>query len=159
MAFLLKLLTSKDSFLRRRIISRTIPFLNTRINHYTSQLGLPHVVKFDADLSCTVSEFGRDLDFGNLSAGEKKRVNTGMALAFRDVLHHLHAKSNLLLIDELDGALDSSGIDAIVRILKEKSRDEALGIYVISHHPQIQGRLDRTLIIQKEHGFSTIVSD
>lgn len=157
MAFLLKLLTSKDSFLRRRIISRTIPFLNTRINHYTSQLGLPHVVKFDADLSCTVSEFGRDLDFGNLSAGEKKRVNTGMALAFRDVLHHLHAKSNLLIIDELDGALDSSGIDAIVRILKEKSRDEALGIYVISHHPNIAGRLDRTMTVQKEHGFSTIL--
>jgi len=156
-AFLLKLLTSKDSFLRRRIISRTIPFLNSRINNYTAKLGLPHIVKFDADLSCTVSEFGRDLDFGNLSAGEKKRVNTGMALAFRDVLHHLHAKCNLLLIDELDGALDSAGIDAIVRILKEKSRDEDLGIYVISHHQNIQGRLDRSMTIQKHHGFSTII--
>lgn len=154
--FLLKLLVNKDSFLRRRIINKTIPFLNDRINHYTANLGLPHIVKFDADLSCTVSEFGRDLDFGNLSAGEKKRVNTGMALAFRDVLHHLHAKSNLLLIDELDGQLDGAGIDAIIRILKEKSREEDLGIYVISHHPNIQGRLDRTMIISKQHGFSTI---
>lgn len=155
-SFLLKLLTNKDSFLRRRIINKTIPFLNERINTYTANLGLPHIVKFDADLSCTVSEFGRELDFGNLSAGEKKRVNTGMALAFRDVLHHLHAKSNLLLIDELDGQLDGSGIDAIIRILKEKSREEELGIYIISHHPNIQGRLDRTMVIQKQHGFSTI---
>lgn len=156
MQFLLKLLVNKDSFLRRRIINKTIPFLNSRINNYTSQLGLPHIVRFDADLSCTVSEFGRELDFGNLSAGEKKRVNTGMALAFRDVLHHLHAKSNLLLIDELDGQLDGSGIDSIIRILKEKSREEELAVYVISHHPNIQGRLDRTMVISKEHGFSTI---
>lgn len=154
--FLLKLLTSKDSFLRRRIINKTIPFLNDRINAYTAQLGLPHIVKFDADMSCVVSEFGRELDFGNLSAGEKKRVNAGLALAFRDVLHHLHAKSNLLLIDELDGQLDGSGIDSIIRILKDKSRDEDLGVYVISHHPNIQGRLDRTMLIQKQHGFSSI---
>ena len=157
--FLLKLLTDKNSFLRRRIINQTIPFLNNRLNHYTRTLGLPHVVKFDADMSCTVSEFGRELDFGNLSAGEKKRVNTAMALAFRDVLHHLHAKTNLLLIDELDGALDQNGIDSVVRILKEKSRDEDMSVFVISHHPSISGRLDRNLIIRKENGFSTVVCD
>lgn len=155
--FLLKLLTNKDSFLRRRIINKTIPFLNGRINEYTVKLGLPHIVKFDADMSCTVSEFGRELDFGNLSAGEKKRVNAALALAFRDVLHHLHAKTNILLIDELDGQLDGAGIDAIIRVLKEKARDDHMGIYVISHHPNITGRLDRTMVIQKTHGFSVIV--
>lgn len=155
--FLLKLLTNKDSFLRRRIINKTIPFLNDRINWYTAQIGLPHIVKFDADMSCTVSEFGRELDFGNLSAGEKKRVNVGLALAFRDVLHHMHAKTNLLLIDELDGQLDGAGVDSIIRILKDKSRDEELGVYIISHHPNIQGRLDRTMTIAKQHGFSQIV--
>lgn len=157
-SFLLKLLTNKDSFLRRRIINKSIPFLNDRINYYTAQLGLPHIVKFDADMSCVVSEFGRELDFGNLSAGEKKRVNAGLALAFRDVLHHLHAKSNLLLIDELDGQLDGSGIDAIIRILKTKSRDEGLAVYIISHHPNLSGRLDRQMVVSKQHGFSTIDS-
>jgi DNA repair exonuclease SbcCD ATPase subunit len=155
--FLLKLLTDKNSFLRRRIINRSIPFLNNRLNHFTNALGLPHIVKFDADMSCTVAEFGRELDFGNLSAGEKKRLNTAMALAFRDVLHHLHAKTNLLMIDELDGALDQEGIDSIVRILKEKSRDEELSVFVISHHPSIAGRLDHNLIVRKESGFSFVV--
>jgi DNA repair exonuclease SbcCD ATPase subunit len=154
--FLLKLLTDKNSFLRRRIINQTIPFLNGRLNHYSQTLGLPHVVKFDADMSCTVAEFGRELDFGNLSAGEKKRVNTSMTLAFRDVLHHLHAKANLMFIDELDGALDQNGIDSIVRVLKEKSRDEDMSIFVISHHPSIAGRLDRDLKIVKENGFSRV---
>jgi len=157
--FLLKLLTDKNSFLRRQIINRTIPFLNGRLNHFTSTLGLPHVVKFDADMSCTVAEFGRELDFGNLSAGEKKRVNTAMALAFRDVLHHLHAKTNLLVIDELDGALDQQGIDSIVRILKDKSRDEELSVFVISHHPSIVGRLDKNVTVRKENGFSQFIDE
>lgn len=153
--FLLKLLTDKNSFLRQRIINKSIPFLNNRLNNYTNLLGLPHVVKFDADMSCTVAEFGRELDFGNLSAGEKKRVNTAMALAFRDVLHHLHARTNLLLIDELDGALDAPGIDSVIRILKDKSREENTSIFIISHHPAVTGRLDRNLVIRKEQGFSS----
>lgn len=157
--FLLKLLTDKNSFLRRRIINKSIPFLNERLNYYTNSLGLPHVVKFDADMSCAVAEFGRELDFGNLSAGEKKRVNTAMAMAFRDVLHHLHAKTNLLMIDELDGALDVQGIDSIIKILKEKSRAEDMSVFIISHHPSIQGRLDKDLRIVKENGFSSVVSE
>lgn len=152
--FLLKLLTDKNSFLRRRIINKSIPFLNGRLNHFTSTLGLPHVVKFDADMSCTVAEFGRELDFGNLSAGEKKRVNTAMALAFRDVLHHLHAKTNLMIVDELDGALDQNGIDSIIRVLKEKARDEETSVFIISHHPSIVGRLDKNVTVRKENGFS-----
>lgn len=158
-AFLLKLLMSKDSFLRRRIINKNIPFLNDRINNYTRQLGLPHIVKFDADMSCTVSEFGRDLDAGNLSAGESKRVNIALSLAFRDVLHHLHAKTNLLLIDELDGQLDPAGIDSVVKIIKEKSRDDQLVVFVISHSQHVTGRLDRQIIIQKQNGFSSILED
>ena len=154
--FLLKLLTDKNSFLRRRIINKTIPVLNSRLNYYTVELGLPHEVKFDADMSCTVSEFGRELDFGNLSAGEKKRVNTSMSLAFRDVLHHLHSHVNLLMVDELDGALDQQGIDSVITTLKNKSQSEDISTFIISHHPSVLGRLNRTLIVQKENGFSSI---
>lgn len=155
--FLLKLLTDKNSFLRRRIISKSIPFLNNRLNFYSNSLGLPHVVKFDADMSCSVNEYGRELDFGNLSAGEKKRVNTALALSFKDVLHHLHAKVNILLVDELDGSLDQDGIDAVIKVLKNKSRDDETSIFVISHNPAIMGRLDKNLLIRKNAGFSEII--
>lgn len=157
--FLLKLLVDKTSFLRKHIITRSIPFLNERLNYFTRILGLPHIVKFDADMSCTVSEYGRELDFGNLSAGEKKRVNTAMALAFRNVLHRTKVSTNLLMIDELDGQLDVPGIDSIVRALKDISRDEDTTVFVISHHPSILGRLDTNLVIRKEHGFSAVISE
>jgi len=155
--FLLKLLVDKNSFIRRRIINKTIPFLNSRLNEYAKTMGLPHTVKFDADMSCTVSEYGRELDFGNLSNGEKKRVNLAMSLAFRDVLHHLHSKFNLLILDEVDGgAICPAGMDAIVKLLKQKNRDEEVGIWMISHKPETIGRFDRDITVEKEHGFSTI---
>jgi DNA repair exonuclease SbcCD ATPase subunit len=157
--FLLKLLTDKNSFIRRRIIQKTIPFLNNRLIHYTKELGLPHVVMFDDDMSCTVSEYGRELDFGNLSSGEKKRVNLSLSLAFRDVLHHLHSKVNCLFIDEIDASLDSSGVENVFRLLKNKSRDEGLGLWIISHRPEAIGRFDRSVIVRKENGFSRIVSE
>ena len=155
--FLLKLLTDKNSFIRRKIINKTIPFLNTRLNYYTSELGLPHVVKFDDDMSCTVSEYGRELDFGNLSNGEKKRVNMALSLSFRDVLHHLHGKVNLMFIDEIDGgSLDEIGIDAIIKMIKKKSRDDDIAIWIISHRPEMVGRFEHEITIQKENGFSSI---
>ena len=155
--FLLKLLTDKNSFIRRKIINKTIPFLNTRLNYYTSELGLPHLVKFDDDMSCTVSEYGRELDFGNLSNGEKKRVNMALSLSFRDVLHHLHGKVNLMFIDEIDGgSLDEIGIDAIIKMIKKKSRDDDIAIWIISHRPEMVGRFEHEITIQKENGFSSI---
>lgn len=156
--FLLKLLTDKNSFVRRKIINITIPFLNGRINGYTTALGLPHIVKFDADMSCTVSEYGRELDFGNLSSGEKKRVNLALSMAFRDVFHHLHSKINSLFMDEVDGgSLDSPGVDSIIKLIKRKSRDENMGIWIISHRPEMLGRFDREMLIKKHNGFSSIV--
>ena len=154
--FMLKLLTDKNSFIRRRIISKTIPFLNRSLSRYTKELGLPHSVKFDDDMSCTVSEYGRELDFGNLSSGEKKQVNLSLSLAFRDVLHHLHSRVNCLFIDEIDGSLDGAGVDSVFKLLKTKSRDENLGLWIISHRPEAIGRFDKTLIVRKEGGFSRI---
>lgn len=157
--FLLKLLTDKNSFIRRRIINQTIPFLNGRLNTYTKELGLQHIVKFDDDMSCTVSEYGRELDFGNLSSGEKKRVNLSLSLAFRDVLHHLHAKVNCLFIDEIDASLDNSGVENVFKLLKSKTRDDGLGMWIISHRPEAAGRFDRSIIVRKENGFSQIVEE
>lgn len=156
--FLLKLLTDKNSYIRKNIINQTIPFLNLRINRYTKELGLPHVVKFDSDMSCLVTECGRELDFGNLSGGEKKRVNLALSIAFRDVLHHLHSKVNLLMLDEPDGgSIDHNGVDALVHLLKSKSRDEDMSIWLISHHPAVVNRCTRELIVRKENGFSTLI--
>jgi DNA repair exonuclease SbcCD ATPase subunit len=157
--FLIKLLMDKNSFIRKNIISKTIPFLNKRIGYYTEKLNLPHLAMFQPDMSCQISQYGRELDHGNLSNGEKKRLNLSLCLAFRDVLTYLHARVNVLFTDEIDGgSLDSNCLDSLIQLLKKKAWDDELGIYIISHRPEFDGRCDRNLIVRKERGFSNIIT-
>ena len=54
--FLLKLLTSKDSFVRKKIIEQNLSYLNQRLTHYLDRIGLPHTVKFMNDLTVSIEE-------------------------------------------------------------------------------------------------------
>ena len=56
--FLYKLLTSKDSFIRKKIIDQNIAYLNHRLSYYLEKLGLPHEVKFASDLGVEITEYG-----------------------------------------------------------------------------------------------------
>ena len=156
--FLLKLLTDKNSFIRKNIISKTIPFLNKRIAYYTEKLNLPHIVLFKPDMSCEISQLGRDLDHGNLSNGEKKKLNLSLCLSFRDVLTYLHSKVNILFTDEVDGgSISGHDVDSLISMIKSKSWDDAISIFIISHRPEFEGRCDNNIIVRKENGFSSLI--
>lgn len=155
--FLLKLLIDKNSFVRKKIINKSIPFLNKQIHSHSKDLGLPHMVTFNPDMTCTISEYGRTLDYGNLSGGEKKRLNLALSMAFRDMLQHFHSNVNILVVDEVDaGAMDAPGVEAIIRVVKNKASKEPIGIWVISHRPECVGRFDREMTVRFENGFSAI---
>jgi DNA repair exonuclease SbcCD ATPase subunit len=157
-AVLLKLLTDKNSFIRKGIIGKTMPFLNKRIAYYTQRLGLPHIVNFMPDLTTEITQMGRVLDHGNLSNGEKQRLNFSLCLSFRDALTYLHSRINLLVTDEIDGGkLDEQGINNIIGLIKHKAWDDKLTIFNISHSPFFDGRCDKTLVVRKEGGFSRII--
>jgi DNA repair exonuclease SbcCD ATPase subunit len=156
--FLVKLLVDKNSFIRKNIISKTIPFLNKRIAYYTEKLNLPHVVLFQSDMSCEISQIGRILDHGNLSNGEKKKLNLSLCLAFRDVLSYLHDKVNVLFTDEIDGgSISGPDVDSLVSMIKSKAWDDDISIFVISHRPEFDGRCDKFMVVRKENGFSTLI--
>lgn len=158
--FLLKLLTKKDSFVRKALINKNIPYLNGRLQHYLSVMGLPHKVEFTHEMTASISQFGRTLDFGNLSAGQRARVNLALSFAFRDVLQSLHNHINICMLDEvLDIGLDTIGVQAAARLLKHKAREEKLSLYIISHRDEVDGIFDRTMKVQLNKGFSYIVEE
>ena len=83
--FLHKLLTAKDSFIRKKILDQNITYLNRRLNYYLEKLGLPHEVAFKTDLTTEISLLGRDFDFEQLSRGEMNRAILATSWSFRDV--------------------------------------------------------------------------
>jgi DNA repair exonuclease SbcCD ATPase subunit len=154
--FLLKLLTNKDSFIRKKIIDQNLNYLNKRLSYYIDKLGLPHTVVFLNDLTVEISYFGQDLDFDNLSRGERNRLILSMSFAFRDVWENLYQSVNLLFIDELiDAGMDSAGVEAGVAILKKMARERDKNIYLISHKEELMGRVNNVLHVTKENGFTS----
>lgn len=155
--FLLKLLTKKDSFVRKALLNKNIPYLNSRLQYYLTLLGLHHKVEFTHEMTAKISQLGKELDFGNLSAGQRARVNLALSLSFRDVLQSLHTKINICMFDEvLDVGLDAVGVQDAARLLKRISRDEKLSLFIISHRDEIEGVFDSKLTIQLSKGFSYI---
>ena len=158
--FLLKLLTNKDSFIRKKIIDQNLAYLNNRLTHYLDKLGLPHQVVFMNDLSVEITQLGQDLDFDNLSRGERNRLILGMSFAFRDVWESLYQNINLLFIDELvDSGMDTSGVENSLAILKKMGRERNKNVYLISHKDELVGRVTHVLKVIKENGFTSYEND
>ena len=154
--FLLKLLTNKDSFIRKKIIDQNLNYLNSRLAHYLTQIGLPHSVKFQSDLSVEIKTLGMDLDFDNLSRGERNRLILSLSWAFRDVWENLYQSINFLAIDELiDSGLDQLGSEQTLAILKKMARERNKSIWLISHKDEIAQRVDDVLLAVKEGGFTS----
>lgn len=154
--FLLKLLTNKDSFIRKKIIEQNLVYLNTRLEHYLDKLGLPHSVMFQSDLSVSITNLGRDLDFDNLSRGERNRLILGLSWAFRDVFESMNDSINFLAIDELvDSGLDTAGVEASLELLNQMSRERNKSIMLISHREELIGRVNKILMVTKESGFTS----
>ena len=158
--FLLKLLTSKDSFVRKKIIDQNLSYLNSRLTHYLDRMGLPHTVKFMNDLSVNIEELGRELDFDNLSRGERTRLILSMSWAFRDVWESLYHPINLLFIDELiDNGLDTAGVENALGLLKRMSRERNKSVWLVSHRDELAGRVENILKVVKENGFTSYNTD
>ena len=158
--FLLKLLTNKDSFIRKKIIDQNLAYLNNRLTYYLDKIGLPHQVVFQNDLSVEITQLGQDLDFDNLSRGERNRLILGLSFAFRDVWESLYQNINLLFIDELiDSGMDTAGVENSLGILKKMGRERDKNIYLISHKDELVGRVNHVLKVIKENGFTSYAND
>ena len=158
--FLLKLLTSKDSFIRKKIIDQNLAYLNNRLTYYLDRMGLPHTVLFKNDLTVEITQLGQDLDFDNLSRGERNRLILSLSWAFRDVWESLYQQINLLFVDELiDNGLDAAGVEGALAVLKKMSRERKKNIFLISHKDELIGRVNNVLKVIKENGFTYYAND
>jgi len=107
-----------------------------------------------------IEELGRELDFYNLSRGEMTRLVLSLSLSFRDVFESLYQPINVLFVDELlDNGLDSQGTEGALAILKRMSRERQKSIWLVSHKDDLVNRVDNTLKVIKEGGYTHYSTD
>ena len=115
---------------------------------------------FQNDLTVEIQELGRDLDFDNLSRGERNRLILSLSWAFRDVWESLYQPINLLFIDELvDSGMDSAGVENAMGVLKRMSRERNKSVWLVSHKDELIGRVNNVLKVIKENGFTSYDTD
>lgn len=156
--FLVKLLTKKDSFIRKALINRYIPYMNGRIKYYLEKIGLPHKVEFLQDMSVKITQFKSELSFKSLSSGQKARVNLALSFAFRDVLQSRYGAINFCILDEcLDTGLGNVGVQLATKMIKAVAKEHGLSMFVISHRDEIASMFDSKLVIELKNGFSNVI--
>lgn len=150
-----ELLSKRDSFIRKRIIDRSLKFLNNRLNTYLDRLELPHIVEFDAGLTFNIRHLGREFDYGSLSRGEKNRLTLGLNWAFRDCYEQLNGSVSNLFVDELlDLGTDRVGAYNALSQLKDFVRERGINIMVITHKTELTEYVENRLEVYKENGFT-----
>ena len=156
--FLLKLLTKKDSFIRKALLNKYLPFLNTRIKYYLDKIGLPHKVEFLENMEVKLSQFKSEIPFATFSSGQKARVNIALSFAFRDVLSSRYGIIPFVLLDEvLDVGLGATGVALTIKMLKTVCKEHDLSMFIITHRDEVSNLFTSKLSIELKNGFSNIV--
>jgi DNA repair exonuclease SbcCD ATPase subunit len=108
-----------------------------------------------SDLTVEITDLGRDLDFDNLSRGERNRLILSLSWAFRDVFESLYNHINLLFVDELvDSGLDTNGVEAAIKIMKGMARERGKSVWLVSHREELISRVHNTMKVVKENGYT-----
>lgn len=150
---MVKLLTDSKSFIRKNVIDRYIPYINKQLNGYLDFLDSPHGVLINNDLTLDIEYMGASISYGNLSNGEKLRLNLASNLAFRDMIEMTGRSMNIILIDEF---LDNGGDQSFFRKAFNLFKSREQSVFIISHREDLQSEVDQTMTVAKQGGFSEI---
>ena len=125
-----------DSGIKKYFFNEIVPVLNQKVNAYIKKFGLPHEVIFDEMLEYTITKGAFEMEYNQLSNGEKTRVNVAMLLTFYDIARQMSNWScSILFLDEIfDSGIDSDGLSSFLTEMVTMLRDDRdLGVYLISH--------------------------
>ncbi len=140
-----------ETGIKKYIISKYIPILNTLLNKYLEYNSAPYSVMFNELFEENIIARGyENLGYGNLSSGEKQRLDTALIFAFLDLCRLKNSvNSNLIIFDEvLDQSLDEAGIESIIGIFN-KLKLKGYSVIVVSHREGMNENFDKCYSVTK----------
>ncbi len=144
---------SERSKVKRLILNKLIPYLNERIKYYLDCFGSDIQLTFKDNLSIESNVWGYD----SCSGGERKRIDLSLMFALYDLYLGIHGRQcNIMVLDEVDGRLDGTGIEALINvIMNDFAGDEAARIkpgtiFVISHRPEMVDAFPTKIMVKRD---------
>lgn len=152
---------------RAHILDTVTPYLNDRTSHYLSALADDNIhavwntlttnakgelkEKFNIEVN---NDKGAE-SFDGMSGGEKRKVRLATAMALQDMVASRATKPiNIFIADEVDHALDESGLERLMTVLNEKAKERGT-VLVISHN-SLSDWIDEVITVTKEAGYGKV---
>ena len=152
---------------RAHILDTITPFLNSRTATYLSALtdGVITAVwstisklksgemteKFSIDVSSSIGS----KSYKGLSGGEKRKVKLACAMALQDLVASRASKPfELFMADEIDDGIDESGLERLMSILDQKSKDK--GTVLVVSHNSLSDWIRQVVVMRKEGLYSSL---
>ena len=138
--------------IKKFIIAKYVPILNTLLNQYLKRFEAPYSVMFNESLEESIIARGyEDLGYSNLSSGEKQRLDTSLVFSFLELCRLKNSiDTNVIFFDEiLDQSLDQVGINGILRIFEEL-KQQGYSVFVVSHRPGADESFDKMIKVTKK---------
>lgn len=154
--------------IRSFIFENSLPFITERANYYSTYL-TGGTIQIEISPTTTTKTTGSVKEkiavtatnsigsevYGSNSDGERRRVDVCIILALQDLIASRASKPwKLMIFDEIVDALDQTGIQNLLDMLK--SIGEETAIYIISHSSDLKQYFDETILVTKEGGVSRL---
>lgn len=155
---------------RARVLDEVTPYLNAQTGKYLSVLSDGNITAEWSTLTVNKSgemkeRFAIDVEsaisaktFKGLSGGEKRKVRVATALALQDLVATRATKPiDLFVGDEIDHALDASGLERLMIILEDKARERGT-VMVISHN-SLRDEISNVLTVTRGVSGDTTITE
>ena len=156
--------------IRAHILDTVTPFLNERTAFYLNTLSDGEITATWQTLTKTAKgdfkeKFSIDAQsvkgancFAGLSGGEKRKVRVATSMALQDLVASRAKKPiDLYIADEVDHALDASGLERMMSILEEKAKQ--FGTALVISHNSLRDWIDNSIVVTKRDGISTVARE
>lgn len=153
------------------LLDSVTPYLNSRANHYLSQLTDNTIeVKFSTQaelksgekrdkFSVGVTNLNGDSEYKGNSNGEKRRIDLGVNMALQDLVgSRSNKKIDFIVYDEAFEGLDAIGCERLIGILEEKARLYGT-VIVITHNESLKELFSKTILVEKKDRETVLKED
>ncbi|MEM2031855.1 MAG: AAA family ATPase [Candidatus Woesearchaeota archaeon] len=108
--------------------------------------------RINDDFSIIIEQNGYEIDFENLSGGEKTACSLAYRLALNEtILNYFGLKESLIILDEPTDGFSKEQLEKVREILKELKFSQIL---IVSHEQDIESFVEHIIKVEKSNGIS-----
>jgi DNA repair exonuclease SbcCD ATPase subunit len=143
-----------DQGIKKELIDKIIPTLNSRIKEISEKLHFKFNFEFNSDFDPIIQYLGIEVSPKSLSSGQQKKMNLIVLLAFIEIIKMKYSQLNVMFLDEIFSSLDKNNVYLAIQILREYANMYNMTIFVVSHESLPEEFFDTRIFVKSVNHFS-----